>query len=294
MSILTSGLDLGSMTDGLELRTPIPFAPNRRRRKSPPIAPISRVPQSIPVLGVSRPIEVKIASTASEWEQAFELAASSYQTRGYETPGLSRLRFTPYHALPDTRTFVAKHEDRVVATLSVVMDNTSLGLPMEDIYPDEIATLRQQGRRLAETTTLADSGLGIREFIHVFLSLIKLAMHYHRRQRGDTPVIVVNPRHRQFYTKMLGFVRLGPVRTYSSVQNHPAEAFWIDYALLKVNAPKIYRDIFGTSLPRNTLFAPKIPRSLVRQFSEQSSLCEPEEIEKILALRKQYRSMRRW
>lgn len=263
-------------------------------RKTSTRVPVLRAPRPIPVNGVSRPIEVKIASTESEWEQAFQLAAASYQARGYESPGTNRLRFTPYHALPDTVTFIALHHGEVVATLSVVMDNRFLGLPMEDVYPDEIAMLRQQGRRLAETTTLADAGLSIREFIQVFVGLIKLAMQHHRSHGGDTPVIVVNPRHRQFYTKMLGFVRMGSLRTYAAVQDHPAEAFWVDYDLLHANAPKMYEEIFGTALPRESLCAPRIPQRLVRKFSTQSSLCDLEQIEQILACRNQFGSLRRW
>jgi hypothetical protein len=96
-------------------------------------------------------------------------------------------------------------------------------------------------------------------------------------------VIAVNPRHRQFYTKMLGFQPLGPRRSYAAVQDAPAEAFWVDYDLLKANSPKMYEEIFGEDLPWETLFAPKIPRRLIRQFSGQSRLCNPDEIEKILS-----------
>jgi hypothetical protein len=266
----------------------------RGGRGTSTMLPVVRAPRPLAVRGVSRPIEVKFASTESEWEQAFRLAASSYQARGYEVPGANRLRFTPYHALPDTITLVAKHYDEVVATFSVVMDNLVLGLPMEDVYPEEIDRLRRQGRRLAETTTLADAGLNVRDFIQVFLSLIKLGMQHHRSHGGDTPVIVVNPRHRQFYTKMLGFVGMGSLRSYAAVQDHPAEAFWVDYDLLKARAPKMYEDIFGTTLPREALYAPRMPQHLIRKFAAQSSLCDSEQIDQLLAFREKYRSVRRW
>jgi hypothetical protein len=245
---------------------------------------IRQRPRSIPVKGLSRPIEVKFASTESEWEQAFALAAAGYSARGYESPGASRLRFTPYHALPDTVTLVAKHADQVVATLSIVMDNTLLGLPMEGTYPEEIAALRAKGRRMFEATTLADGGLNVREFIQVFLTLIKLSMQYHTNNGGDSYVIAVNPRHRKFYTKIMGFVPLGPLRSYAAVQDAPAEAFLLDNQLCKANAPDTYEQMFGEPLPREALIAPKMPRHLIRQFSRQSSLCNPYEIEKILSL----------
>jgi hypothetical protein len=222
------------------------------------------------------------------------LAASNYQARGYETPGENRLRFTPYHALPDTLTLVAKHEQEVVATFSIVVDNTLLGLPMEDIYGDEIAALRRRGRRMFEATTLADTGLKPREFLQVFLTLIKLSMQYHTRNDGDTYVIAVNPRHRKFYTRIIGFVPLGPLRSYAAVQDAPAEAFLLDNQLQKANAPDAYQFMFGEPLPDRVLMAPKMPRSLIRHFSQQSIHCDPAEIERILAHTDQHGSTRSW
>src|SRR5262249_6970665 len=141
---------------------------------------------------------------------------------------------------------------------------------------------------LLETTTLADTSLSIREFIQVFITLIKLGMQYHTSLGGDTYVIAVNPRHRSFYTKILGFVPLGPRRSYNAVQDAPAEAFWVDNSMLRTNVPTMHENIFGEALSREVLCAPKIPCTLIRKYSSQSSLCDPEEIEKILLVRKQH------
>jgi hypothetical protein len=265
-----------------------------RERITTKVPVIRHLPQSIPVKGISRSIEVKIASCESEWEQAFALAAASYQERGYESPGSNRLRFTPYHALPDTVTLVAKHEEQVLATFSIVMDNTLLGLPMEGTYPEEISALRRRGRKMFEATTLADGGLNVREFVQVFLTLIKLSMQYHTSHGGDSYVIAVNPRHKKFYTKIMGFVPLGPLRTYAAVQDAPAEAFLLDNRLLKTNAPDTYEQMFGQDLPTESLIAPKMPRAFIRQFSRQSSLCDCDEIQRILDFTDKHGSMRRW
>lgn len=294
MNVLASGTERGSSVENVGLWDGITTIPRRRGRKTSTIVPIVRVPQAIPVVGISRPIEVKIASTQSEWEQAFQLAASSYQARGYETPGANRLRFTPYHALPDTITLVAKHENQVVATFSIVQDNTLIGLPMEDIYGDEIAKLRRQGRRLFEATTLADNGLNAREFLQVFLTLIKLSMQYHTRSGGNAYAIAVNPRHRKFYTKIIGFIPLGPLRSYAAVQDAPAEAFLLDNQLQRENSPDTFKFMFGEPLPREALFAPPMPRNLIRYFSQQSVHCDPDEIERILAYTDQNGTTRMW
>ena len=131
-------------------------------------------PPPITVSGIERTIEIKIASERGEREQAFRLVAASYRARGYEVDGTRPFRFTPYHALPGTVTFIAKHGDRVVATLSLVPDTALLGLPMESIYADEIGALRRERRRLTEVISLAEEGLTIREFLRVFPAMIRL------------------------------------------------------------------------------------------------------------------------
>ena len=204
------------------------------------------------------------------------------------------LRFTPYHALPDTQTLVAKHAGHVVATFSIVLDNTLLGLPMESIYGDEIAALRNNGHRLLETTSLADTGLSVREFMQVFVALIRLGMQYHTANGGDTYVITVNPRHKSFYSKVLGFLPLGPCRSYACVQDAPAEAFWVSNTLLQERRPRMNREIFGEPLPKEALVAPKVPRDLIRYFDQQSSLGDPKTLEQVLTYTDHYGSARRW
>jgi hypothetical protein len=185
--------------------------------------------------------------------------------------------------LPGTVTLVAKHEARVVATLSVVPDTRLCGLPMESIYGAEIDELRQEGRRLAEATSLANQGLGVREFVRVFKALIKVGMQYHIRQGGDSWVISVNPRHRAFYQKVLGFVPLGPRRAYPTVQGHPAEAFMSGVDLLKARAPEMYREIFGEPLPEAVLRTPRWSPRQVHDFGSRSTQVDGPTISDILS-----------
>jgi hypothetical protein len=251
-------------------------------------------PAAVRVPGIGRDIEVKIASERDELEEAFQLVAANYRSRGYEAASTKPLRFTPYHALPDTQTLVAKHAGNVVATFSVVLDNTLLGLPMESLYGAEIAALRDKGYRLLETTSLADNGLSLREFMQVFVALIRLGMQYHTARGGDAYVITVNPRHKSFYSKVLGFVPLGPCRAYACVQDAPAEAFWVSNDLLKERAPRMYAKIFGEPLPEAALRAPRLPRHQVRQFARQSSLGDSKTVEAVLDYHEHYGSARRW
>lgn len=247
-----------------------------------PTAERSPEPQSVLVPGISREIMVKIASTAEEWEQAFALVADNYQDKGYEAATNKPYRFTPYHALPDTVVFVAKLEGRVVATFSLVADNPHLGLPMEAIFDQEIADLRRQGRRMAEVTSFAAVDLGQREFLQVFTMMIRLMKQYHVSRGGDTWVITVNPRHRNFYCKVLGYQALGSSKPYAAVGDAPAEAYVLDRDTMRANAPRSYEFVFGKWLPQAALTGVSLPRPFVRYFWSESNQAEPGRISSIL------------
>ena len=238
--------------------------------------------RSIAVPGLGGRIRIKIASEREELEQAFRLLSDRYKDRGYDAPHSSGYRYTPYHALPGTVTFVAKEGDRVVATMSLVADNPVLGLPMEGIYGEEVEELRREGRRLAEVTSLAEEGLGHRDFLRTFAAMIRLMFQHHVRQGGDSWVITVNPRHRNYYRKVLGFVPVGPCRSYSAVGDHPAEAFLVDADMMRENAPTKHAEIFGEPLPRTVLTAVSRPSDHAVHFGKRSSQADYRTILEVL------------
>ncbi len=251
-------------------------------------------PRPLAVPGISRPVEVKIASTPDEWRQAFQLVRHNYLASGYEAPSPKLVRFTPYHALPDTTVFVARHQGQVLATFTLVPDNTLLGLPLQTIYPEEIGQLRREGRRLAEVTSLAMRDLDQREFLQVFTAMIRLMKQYHVRQGGDTWVIAVNPKHRNYYCKGLGYAPLGPCRAYEAVEGAPAEAYVLDRHQMRRDAPKKYAELFGEPLPGDVLTAAEMPAEVIRELAEQSSQTAVEAVEDILAEVEHQGSPRRW
>src|SRR4029077_8884044 len=140
---------------------------------------------------------------------------------------------------------IAKEEGRVLATMSVFVDNTLLGLPMDDLYAAELRPLRAAGRRLCEAACLASRDLSLREFVAVFEALIRLVWQHHVAQGGDTVVITCNPRHRNYYTRVLGCEPMGGLRAYAAVENHPAEAFVLHIDRLRQYSPVMYQKIFG-------------------------------------------------
>lgn len=246
------------------------------------------------VPGMARDIWVKMASTRSEWIDAARLVTDNYRERGYEMNRPDQIRFTSYHALPDTVVFIAQDHGKIVMTMSVVSDNLLLGLPMEELYHAEIAELRAQGRRIVEVTSLADQDLSLREFIPVFTAMMRMVAQYSVYSGTDTWVIAINPRHRRFYGNVMGFIPFGPLRNYPFVQNHPAEAYMTDLCLVRTNAPNMYDQLFRDWIPPEDLLAYPMPQHLIREFSESSSQTTVQEVDCILDWIATFGSPRRW
>ena len=168
----------------------------------------------------------KLAETRSEREQAFRVLHDMYLRRGLIDPAESGLRCNVFSVLPSTALFVGMRETEVLSTMSLIEDS-ALGLPMEDLYSREITRLRSKRRRLAEVGALAVArgyrGKGLA------LMMYNLMFRWAHFYRGvDDLVIAVNPRVADFYETILFFERIGEERIYASLKDAPAVALRLD------------------------------------------------------------------
>jgi hypothetical protein len=173
-------------------------------------------------------LEFHIARTRDELEQALRFVYQVYERVGYVEPTAAGIRFGAHNLLPETRTFVATLGAEVVATVTLVFDSP-LGLPMDSVYGAELDRLRDAGRKLVEVTMLADRRASGPRTLPVVLKLTKILFDYAReRNPSDDLVIAVHPRHEAFYSRLLYFEPLGPLRTYAAVRDNPAVALRLD------------------------------------------------------------------
>ena len=168
------------------------------------------------------------AACRSELEQAYRLVYTSYLQRGYIEPNPTGIRLSIFNAFPTTVTFVSVLEGTVIATVSLVAD-TPVGLPMDEIYHDEVQALRDQGRKLAEVTMLADRRRELHRALPMLLFMMKRVFDYATLVlKANDLCITINPRHEDYYEQYLLFRPLGGLRTYPSVRNNPALAKRLD------------------------------------------------------------------
>ncbi len=165
--------------------------------------------------------QIRVAADRATRRRAYALAHRVYSGRGYVS-GEQQLILSRFDTHTSTLTLLAQDEQGGdAATISLVFDSDE-GLPCDEIYRDELDSLRGQGRRLVEVTRLAISEENQRSKL-LLVRLFNFIYIFARRVRGfDDFVIEVNPRHVTYYRRLLNFEQVGPERACLRVQGAPA------------------------------------------------------------------------
>jgi hypothetical protein len=177
---------------------------------------------------VNTALDVGLATTREALDAASRLVHACYVRRGYVTPSDDGRHVSPYLAMPSTAVFVARAEDAVVATVSLIVDSP-LQLPSDELYAAELAAFRAAGRRLAEVSALAVDEDWRGAALGTLRTLVQVVGIYGRDIAGvDDLCIAVHPRHAPFYERLLRFRRFGDLRAYDAVNGAPALGLRLD------------------------------------------------------------------
>lgn len=188
---------------------------------------------------------VKEADCEEELLAASHIVHRVYIRRGLVHAHPSGLHVTPHSILPTTRTFVAKKGGRYIGALSLIGD-AELGLPMDNVYGEELTRFRARGERLAEVGSL---GLLPQYRSRGVVSLLYRLLYETARDSGvDRLVAAVHPDAEDVYRACLLFERCGDERLYPGL-NRSARAVAITLELPSVDAR--FERAFG-HLPETT------------------------------------------
>jgi hypothetical protein len=164
---------------------------------------------------------VRVARPRTVGEDAGVLVQRRYGSRGYQA--------APTVTDPSLYTFAAYDSGTLVGTLGVRLDSPA-GLKIEELYGDEVETLRARGLRLTEYTRLAVAESAASK--EVLGALFHTAVLFSHVVHGCANVVIeVNPRHVAYYRRMLFFKPLGPQRHLERV-GAPAVALVLELATL--------------------------------------------------------------
>jgi hypothetical protein len=178
----------------------------------------------IEIGGEKRDVSIRLVETNDKIQAACDLINDRYSWRGY---GAS-------HQIPadaDHMTFTAEVEDEVVGTITLAVDSQR-GLAVDGAFKDEMDRFRAMpGTKVCELTKFAfGSSIQSKELM---AALFHIVFVYGHRTYGCTDLFIeVNPRHVRFYEAMLGFERVGPLKTNESV-GAPAQLMWLKVAAIR-------------------------------------------------------------
>ncbi len=209
---------------------------------------------------------LKSRQHANERQAAFELVYRSYQRAGLCAESECGLRFTPYQLLETTDIIIAELRGDVIGTLSLVRDGV-LGLPMEEIYSNEVAARRAAGVTVAEVSCLADRRQGMARFFGLFREMSRLMAQLGAKLGVEELLVAVHPRHAPLYRRYMAFELLGERRDYPTVNGNPAVAMCLNFDKAAVEQPRSWQEFFGQPLPDEVLQSSPISDSDRRYFS---------------------------
>lgn len=191
-------------------------------------------------------LDIKLADSKDELIKAFSLTHNTYVQSGYMDPHPSGMRIITYNALPSTKVLIVRDNGNVTATITLIFDSP-LGLPSDEIYPEEMDYLRREGRKIAEGSSFAAQKIS-RNKNHVMYLFKKI--HTYLQYAGvDDICIMVHPRHAKFYEKILLFEPMGGVKYLPNLKNAPAVLERLDLRtwgekLQKKTCGKLHRDLY--------------------------------------------------
>lgn len=190
-------------------------------------------------------IVVERAVTVETLKQAYSLVHDVYCEKGYIREQKGKMRMRIFEALPEMATFVGRHEGKIVAVTSVVIDSPDLGLPSDHVYRDEIERLRRCPGRVCEITNLAihrdyrDSS--------AFLALTQACFAHAVAMNCGNMFIAISPGHASFFRDLLLFESWGGRRRYSDEVEDYVEGMRFDINT-DVERGKAFDEMLGPDL----------------------------------------------
>lgn len=167
---------------------------------------------------LTRSVTIRLADCDGQRSNASMLINRKYVQRGYGTNH-------KVPTAPNCVTFTASSDEMVIGTLSLTVDSPA-GLAADRTFKDELDEFRtQKGIRICELTKFAfDTS---EPSLKLLASLFHIIFLYGTNKFGGTDLFIeVNPRHRRFYEAMLGFKRVGTLKTNEAV-GAPSQLLWL-------------------------------------------------------------------
>ena len=199
-------------------------------------------------------ITFRKTNTIDEQFSCLELVQTVYKHSGYTTKNV-KIRKLSQHDNPKTVIFMAtmnnlRKKEIPIYTASLFPDS-SLGIPMDTAFKNEVDNLRKQKAIIAEVGCLASHPQFRRKDKNIPMIMNKLIMEYAKDILGITHLLItVHPKHLKIYEDILLFEQIGKIDKFTYVNNNPAVALQLN---LK-KATERFQNVYGNKPTNKNLY----------------------------------------
>lgn len=183
----------------------------------------------------------KQAETEDEISQALELVYDSYRELDYIDANAAKKRITKFHSLPTTIILIAKINEEVVGTISIIPDS-AFGIPSDSTW--NLEKFRLNGKNIAEISSLAIKKEFRRKRGKLLFPLFKIMYIFCTRFFNIDGIIAATTLEVEpFYTDILLFEKTSPqvARENLSVKGNPSTCCYLSLCQKTTNNyKKIY------------------------------------------------------
>lgn len=214
-------------------------------------------------------LKTRLARTKEDLQKVFELAYEVYLEKGYAFHHDTKMETSIYDAHKDSLILLVENDNHeAVGSITLYYDDSKL-VPADNIFNEELNLLRKEGIKFAEVSRFVVK----QDYQHnkeILLSLINtIYIHAFRIMNIDEFIIEVNPRHVDYYKKLLGYVQFGEVKECPRVNNAPA-------VLLRGNKEKYLKIVDHCEYEKRTLYNSFMPKnneeSIIYKLQEKHSM----------------------
>ena len=192
--------------------------------------------------------KIRIANQLELRRKGYELLHKLYSKTGIAPDNPDGMWLSIHDALPETTMFLAENGQRDIDGALTVVFDSSIGLPADALYKEEIDRLRSAGRKISEIISLGirDTAKGsVKSMAGLFYCAYLLSW---RSKKFTDFVITVHERYENFYCRFLLFKKIGEVRNYAKVNGAPTVLLHLPLMLPDTLTPEEKQRVFPLSL----------------------------------------------
>jgi hypothetical protein len=192
--------------------------------------------------GNDRTFGIRVADTPRLRERALQLVHEAHAARSLGDRDLARYKRSCRRYLHGGKavTFLAEASGDYIGTITIIVDST-VGLPADRIFPEEVDKLREAGRRSCEAVALALGHNARTRDRTVVFQLFRMAVAAAGLAECTDMVATVMARHGTFYRRVLLFDRVS-----SETRVSPKTGAQVRFARLDLlQAPARFERFYG-------------------------------------------------